>query len=160
RPVPVRLLMVDLVDFTTFTADHGDPAAHDAARALARSARAAVDGTGGGVVKELGDGVLAWLPPDRPALPVARVIAGSCRRPDGAAWALRAATHVGQPIRSRGDLFGGDVNLVARLCDLAAPDERVATVERSASVEASGPVEDVVVRGVAEPITVRREPLR
>jgi class 3 adenylate cyclase len=158
QPVHVRLLMVDLVDFTAFTAEHGDEAAHDAARGLAASTRAALDGSGGAVVKELGDGVLAWLPPDRLALPVARGIAAACRRPDGGGWALRAASHVGRPIRSRGDLYGADVNLVARLCAAAGPDELVSTVD--GSQEGSAVRDHVVVRGVADPVPVRREPLR
>lgn len=165
QPVHVRLLMVDLVDFTGFTAEHGDSAAHEAARALAGSARAALGGTGGEVVKELGDGILAWLPPDRAALPVVRDIAGACRRPDGHRWPLRAASHVGQPIRSRGDLFGGDVNLVARLCDLAAPGELLTTVDGSGSepTDHAGAgdarTDHLVVRGVPEPVPVWREVL-
>jgi class 3 adenylate cyclase len=158
QPVHVRLLMLDLVDFTAYTAEHGDAAAHDAARTLAGSARAAIDGAGGAVVKELGDGVLAWLPPDRAALPVAREIAGGCRRPDGDSWPLRAASHVGRPIRSRGDLFGGDVNLVARLCDLAAPDELVTTLDGQPPADVA--IDQVVLRGVADPVAVRREALR
>lgn len=159
QPVHLRLLMVDLVDFTSFTAEHGDEAARDAARALAASTRAALDG-GGAVVKELGDGVLAWLPPGRPALPVARQIAESCRRPDGWRWSLRAASHEGRPIRSRGDLYGGDVNLVARLCDLAGPDELVTTVDGDDPDGAGVATDHLVVRGVAEPVAVRREALR
>lgn len=161
RPVHVRLLMVDLVDFTAFTAAHGDAAAHDAARALAAAVRAALVGSGGSVVKELGDGVLASLLPDHPPLPVAREVAGACARPDGGPWSLRAASHVGRPIRSRGDLFGADVNLVARLCDLAGPDELVTTVDGSSGFDAaSATSEHLAVRGVSEPVAVRREPLR
>lgn len=161
RPVHVRLLMVDLVDFTGFTAAHGDAAAHEAARGLAAAARGVVAAAGGAVVKELGDGVLAWLPPDHPPLPVAREVAAACARPDGGPWSLRAASHVGHPIRSRGDLFGADVNLVARLCDLAAPDELVTTLAGASGADATNGASDRLdVRGVPEPVVVRREPLR
>lgn len=155
RPVHLCLLMVDLVDFTGFTATEGDAAAHDAARGLATTVRAVVTSAGGGVVKELGDGVLAHLPPAGDPLTVTRAIAGACVRPDGRPWPLRAASHVGRPIRSRDDLFGADVNLVARLCGLAAPDELVTT-----DVAHAHAAERVEVRGFEGPVTISRERLR
>jgi class 3 adenylate cyclase len=70
---------------------------------------------------------------------------------DGAPWPLRAGVHVGRPIEHRGDVFGADVNLAARLCSVAAPDELVRSVERATTGH-----ELVEVRGLPDPVPVVR----
>lgn len=154
QPVHVRLLMADLVGFVSFTAVHGDAAAHEAARGLAGAAAAAVRAGGGEVVKGMGDGFLAWLPPDADARPVVAALAERCVQPSGVPWRVRAASHVGHPIRHGGDLFGGDVNLVARLCQAAAPDELV--LSRSHEGEPAEGGEHLLLRGMDEPVPVTR----
>ncbi len=148
RPVHLQLLMADLVGFVSFTSAHGDAAARAAAGALHRAASDAVRMGGGEVVKVMGDGFLAWLPPTTDPVPVVAAVAAGCDRPDGERWRLRAASHVGHPIRHRGDLFGNDVNLVARLCDAAGPGELLR------STTAGG--EDLVVRGLDVAVPVLR----
>jgi class 3 adenylate cyclase len=150
RPVHLRLLMADLVDFTAFTARHGDVASRAAAGALHQAASGAVRGAGGEVVKVMGDGFLAWLPPTSDPVPVVAGVAAGCELPGGERWPLRAGTHVGHPIRHGGDLFGSDVNLVARLCSAAAPGELVSS---SDGVDGA---ERLEVRGLQEPVAVRR----
>ena len=150
KPVHVQLLMADLVAFTEFTSMHGDAAARSAAGLLHQLASDAVRRDGGEVVKALGDGFLAWLPPGRDPLPVLREVATGCERPSGDPWQLHAASHIGRPIRHRGDLFGADVNLVSRLCDAARPGELV----RSAGGD--GEPESLAVRGFDDPIRVWR----
>lgn len=149
RAVHVRLLMADLVGYTAFTALHGDGAAHAAARHLAEAARSAVTGFGGDVAKELGDGFLAWLPPACDPLPVVRELAQSCTSASGHPWSIRAASHLGKPIRHGSDLFGGDVNLVSRLCEAARPDELVMSA-------ATYDAELLSVRGIDGPVAVTR----
>ena len=150
KPVHVQLLMADLVAFTAFTSAHGDAAARAAAGTLHHVASDAVRRDGGEVVKVLGDGFLAWIPPGSDPLPVLRAVAAGCERPTGEPWQLHAASHVGRPIRHGGDLFGADVNLVARLCDAAGPGELV----RSAG--GHGEPESLTVRGFDDPIPVWR----
>lgn len=155
RPVHVRLLMADLVGFVSYTEAHGDEAARDAAHGLATAAAAAVRRAGGEVVKGLGDGFLAWLPPGADPLPVVHDVVAcwsAARAPLAAPIQVRAASHVGNPIRHGTDLYGGDVNLVARLCDLAGPGELV--VSRRDSTEPTD--ERVTLRGLAEPVAVAR----
>ena len=153
KPVHVQLLMADLVSFTEFTSTHGDAAARVTAGLLHQLASDAVRRDGGEVVKALGDGFLAWLPPGRDPMPVLRSVNAGCERPDGDRWQLHAASHVGRPIRHGGDLFGADVNLVARLCDAAGPGELV----RSSG--GLGEPESLSVRGFEDPIRVWREAL-
>ncbi len=155
QPVHVRLLMADLVGFVEFTAAQGDEAARDAAGTLAAAAASIVRSEGGQVVKGLGDGFLAWLPPASDALPVMAKLAARCSQPTGTPWRLRAASHVGRPIRHGHDLFGGDVNLVARLCELARPDELVLSHPGDAVA-----TEHVELRGLAEPVPVARVAIR
>lgn len=149
QPVHLQLLMADLVGFVPFTSAHGDEAARQAAGALHQAATVAVRGSKGEVVKAMGDGFLAWLPPDADPMPVVAAVAAGCERPSGERWQLRAASHIGHPIRHGGDLFGNDVNLVARLCAAAAPGELV----RSAG--GTDP-EHLDVRGLEAPVPIWR----
>jgi class 3 adenylate cyclase len=151
KPVHLQLLMADLVSFTEYTSTHGDAAARAAAGTLHQVASDAVRRDGGQVVKVLGDGFLAWLPPSGDPMPVLRAVTVGCSGSDGQRWQLHAASHVGHPIQHSGDLFGADVNLVSRLCDAAAPGELV----RSGG--GRGEPESLTLRGFDDPISVWRE---
>jgi class 3 adenylate cyclase len=150
QPVHVQLLMADLVGFVAFTSSHGDDAARQAAGALHKAATDAVRLGKGEVVKAMGDGFLAWLPPTVDPVPVVAAVAAGCEQPSGERWQLRAASHIGRPIRHRGDLFGNDVNLVARLCAAAEPGQLV----RSAG--GTHDPEQLPVRGLDAPVPVWR----
>lgn len=150
QPVHLQLLMADLVGFVAFTAAHGDTAARAACGVLQRAAADALRPVGGEVVKVMGDGVLAWLPATADPHPVVAGLAAACAQPDGKPWLLRAASHVGHPIRHGGDLFGHDVNLVSRLCSAAAPGQLVR------SWGGSGAPEPLDVRGIDTPVGIWR----
>jgi len=150
QPVHLQLLMADLVGYVAFTSAHGDAAGRAAAGALHHAASDAVRRGGGEVVKVMGDGFLAWLPPAADPEPVVRAVAAGCLHPTGEPWRLRAASHVGNPIRHRKDLFGNDVNLVARLCDAASPGELLC------SAGGRGAPEPLDVRGFDAPVPVWR----
>jgi len=151
KPVHVQLLMADLVGFTQFTSTYGDIAARAAAGTLHHVASDAIRREGGEIVKSLGDGFLAWIPPGSDPMPALRSVLVGCDHPSGEPWQLHAASHVGRPIRHRGDLFGTDVNLVSRLCDAAGPGELVR------SARGVGEPEQLAVRGFDQPISVWRE---
>jgi class 3 adenylate cyclase len=153
-PTPTYLVMADLVGFVAYTEEAGDEAARDVARDFARVAKHHLGQTGGRVVKQLGDGIIGTVALDADPLPVLRALAADCRDLDGSSWQLRAAAHRGQPIHQRGDLYGRDVNLVARLCDLAAPGEALVTAGTDAPTS-----ESLTVRGVPVPVAVVREVL-
>jgi class 3 adenylate cyclase len=150
KPVHLQLLMADLVGFTEFTSKHGDAAARQAAGTLHQVASDAFRRDGGKVVKSMGDGFLAWLSPAADPVAVLASVAAGCSAPSGHPWQIHAASHVGHPIEHHGDLFGRDVNLVARLCDAAAPGELV----RSGG--GCGEPEHLAVRGFDEAIPVWR----
>lgn len=153
-PIDVVLVMVDLVGFVQFTAEHGDSAAHHAARALQDVGETELRRSGGKLVKPLGDGFLGTVRSPSDAIESVRAVARQCVRPDGHPWDIRASAHRGQPIAYRGDLFGGDVNLASRLCECARPRELVCTAA------ANDPTaETIAVRGLREPVSIRRIPV-
>jgi len=150
-PIEVVLVMVDLVGYVAFTAEHGDNAAHDAARQLHDLGDAALRRGGGKLVKPLGDGFLGTARHPRDGVACVRTVAERCRRPDGRPWLVRGAVHRGRPISFRGDLFGADVNLTARLCEAARPGELLMS-----ALPGDPMAEPLDVRGLADPITVTR----
>jgi class 3 adenylate cyclase len=149
-PIEVVLVMVDLVGFVTFTAQQGDSAAHQAARKLQDLGDTELRRAGGKLVKPLGDGFLGTVRTASEGVGIVRSDAQRCVRPDGDRWPLRAAVHRGRPISFRGDLFGADVNLTARLCSAAQPGELVMTAPGDPAAES------LSVRGLTEPIPVTR----
>ena len=154
RPTDLVLVMVDLVGYVAFTASHDDLAAQQAAHLLHRLAHDELRREGGRVVKSLGDGVLGTVPASADAIGAVERLAGRLEHPDGGRWPLRAAVHAGRPIVIEGDVFGHDVNLVARLCAAAGPNELLVsgTGDRPAD-------EILTIRGLEEPVAVRRHPL-
>jgi class 3 adenylate cyclase len=152
--VALTVVMIDLVGFVAFTEAHGDDAAHRAARQLHDIAHTELRLRSGRVVKPLGDGVLAALPADADAADAVTAIARRCRLPDGSRWPIRSAARRGRPIAHGGDLFGADVNLVARLCDAARPDELVVALDAPADSD-----ERLDVRGLASAVAVVRVPV-
>ena len=149
--VDATVLMIDLVGFVAFTEEHGDDAARLAALALHDAADVELRSRSGRVVKGLGDGVLGLLPPGADAGEAVGAIARRCERPDGSRWAVRAAAREGRPIAHDNDIFGADVNLVARLCDEARANELVLAL--GPAVPAA---EQVAVRGLSDPVPIRR----
>jgi class 3 adenylate cyclase len=147
RSDPAMLVMLDLVGFTRFTEQHGDGAAHEQATRLSRLAASAVRPASGEVVKSLGDGVLLRLPPHTDPLPLVRGLAHALATSDHP-WLVHGGAHAGTPIRHAGDLFGRDVNLVARLCDRAGAGELLMTAADGA--------EALQVEGFDEPVRVQR----
>jgi class 3 adenylate cyclase len=153
-PVDVVLVMADLVGFTAYTERCGDSSAHQASELLATVAEVELAGAGGRLVKPLGDGFLGALPSAAPAVDVLRRIRKRLVQPDGTEWAVHAGVRHGRPIQHRGDLFGSDVNLVARLCQAAGPDEVIVS-----GAPGTGERQSLAVRGIDPAVPVYREAL-
>lgn len=150
QPVEAMVVMVDLVGFVAFTEQHGDEAARQAATAFHDTVDRELRQRDGRLVKTLGDGVLATLRSHSDPVPAVRAIAEACRLPNGARWPVRGAAHDGRPVAHGGDLYGADVNLAARLCDVAEPGELVLSATGTPGAE------HVELRGVATPVAIRR----
>ncbi|GAB4330470.1 MAG: hypothetical protein Kow0010_15490 [Dehalococcoidia bacterium] len=157
-------MFTDIVGFTEFTALQGD---EQALELLGRQERIVQESlpAGARIVKELGDGLLLWFPDVGRAL---EACLGMQRlfeeQADGLLLPLgvRIGMHFGRP-RVRGDdLIGHDVNVAARIVDVAGPGEVLLSEEARlhagdvswlCSFDEIGPV---VMKGLPEPIRLFR----
>jgi adenylate cyclase len=159
---PGAIAFTDIVGFTEFTAARGDA---EAVALLDRQSRVVGDALppGARIVKELGDGLLLWLPEATPALDTCLDLLDQFAA-DGDASALwvRIGMHWGCPTRRGDDLVGHDVNLAARIVDVAGPGELLLSASVRALLDDSpcdarldelGPV---VMRGIPDPVRLYR----
>ena len=150
---------VDLSGFTQFTATHGDDEAGNVLTEFRRVIREVSSRRGVRVAKWQGDG--AMFVGVEPGPLVEAVLEIELRIDANASpLRLRAGLSWGHVILFEGDDYiGSAVNLAARLCDVAAPNEILAAPELEpfvpawADAEAAGPV---VIRGFVEPVPVLR----
>jgi adenylate cyclase len=158
------IVFTDLAGFTEFTAIRGDEAALELLGVQDRLVGDTIQGRGR-VVKELGDGLMLWF--DDPCQAVDAALALQERFDEQSAkdnlplW-VRIGVHYGQAAQRGSDLVGHDVNVAARVADLAAPGE-VLISEAAAERVAAG-MEDVwceemgptVMKGLPEPVGIYR----
>jgi len=152
------ILFTDIVDSTALTERLGDTRFREASRALDMGLRTAIRDAGGAAIdgKLLGDGVLATFSSAAQAIDGARrCLALSAASELG----LHIGLHAGDVIREEGNVFGGAVNIAARICGLSAPGEiLVSDVVRGMARSSAGVVfEDRgerEMKGVGEPVRV------
>ena len=156
------IVFTDIVGFTQLTDEHGDDLALSLLERQEELVRRALPETAR-IVKELGDGLMLWF--DEPGSAIVTALAlqqAFEEESDGdlPMW-VRIGMHWGCP-RTRGDdIIGRDVNLAARISELAAPGEVLcseATAERAGDLpgvdfESLGPV---FVRGIADAVPLMR----
>jgi class 3 adenylate cyclase len=157
------ILFADIADSTALTERLGDAAFRDKARELDEALRRAITSNGGTAIdgKLLGDGVLATFGAAREAIACSAAIhdAGS-----HAGLPLHVGIHAGDVIREndpdgRSNVFGGAVNIAARIADQSAAGETLvsATVRELARTSAGVSFEDRgerELKGVSEPVRV------
>jgi adenylate cyclase len=158
------IMFTDLVGFTEFIADHGDAVVLDLLAIQERLVRESLPPRAR-VVKELGDGLMLSF--DDPCDAVATGLAlqerfdAEAANSDFPLW-IRIGLHSGRPVLRGDDLVGNDVNIAARIVDLAAPGE-VITSEATARQAADGlpgvlfePLGPAVMKGIRSPIPIYR----
>jgi adenylate cyclase len=158
------IVFTDLVGFTEFTALSGDDAALELLATQARLVDEALPSTAR-VVKELGDGLLLYFPDPAEAvqtgLELQRRFEAASEATGMPLW-IRVGMHAGA-VRERGrDLVGHDVNVAARIVDVAGAGEVLVSdaVRREAQPRCPtvefvelGPV---VMKGIPDPIRLWR----
>ena len=158
------VMFTDIVGFTEFTALRGDAEALALLSTQERLVREEL-GNRGRIVKELGDGLMLWFGDacDAVAAGIAlqeRFDAQSAAS-DLPLW-VRIGVHAGRQVRRGQDLVGHDVNVAARIVQLAGPGEVVvseATVDRvggrlpSVAFDQLGPA---VMKGIPGPVVLYR----
>jgi adenylate cyclase len=158
------VLFTDLVGFTEFTALQGDDASIELLGRQDEIVQAAMP-DGARVVKELGDGLLLWFPDADAALATALDLQGgfeAASEESGLPLWVRMGLHWGRQTPRREDLVGHDVNVAARIVDIAGPGEvLLSEATRQALVRPQpdlcfdelGPV---VMKGIPDPIKLYR----
>jgi adenylate cyclase len=157
------IVFTDIVGFTQFTAVRGDA---DALALLELQDRLVRDTLppDARVVKDLGDGLMLWIPKASVALETGLDLLErfADAADEGAPLWVRMGMHWGCPTRRGDDLVGHDVNLTARILDVAGAGELLisgAVVEaargdmRDLRCEELGPV---VMRGIPDRIALYR----
>jgi len=164
------IVFTDIVGFTALTDMHGDDVALALLERQEEMVRGALPGNAR-IVKELGDGLLLWFDDPREAIDTCLhlqhafdTVNDAADSSDGAGgiplW-VRMGVHWGCPRRRGDDIIGHDVNLAARIVDLAGPGE-VLCSEATADVigERPGfgfePLGPVFVRCISEPVPILR----
>ena len=134
------IVFTDIVGFTEFTALEGD---EQALALLDMQDRLVNDALppGARVVKELGDGLLLWFPDGASA--VVTTLDLQARFEDESSTGLplwvRMGVHCGKALVKGTDLVGHDVNVAARILDVAGPGEVLASDERARTSRVASP---------------------
>jgi adenylate cyclase len=156
------IVFTDIVGFTQFTEERGDDVALALLERKEKLVRDALPDSGR-VVKELGDGLLLWFDDvcDAFTTCVALQVHFEHESTDDLPLWVRIGLHWGCPRRRGDDIVGRDVNLAARIVELAGPGEVLCS---AAAVEAAGRVVGiefeelgpVYVRGLDDPVPLLR----
>ncbi len=149
------ILFADIVESTALTEEMGDAAFREKARELDTSLRAIIGESGGTPVegKVLGDGVLAVFTSARQAIECALRCNATSEPPE---LQLHLGIHAGDVIREGNNVYGGAVNIAARIAVASAPGEVLVsdTVRGLARTSAGVAFEDKgehELKGVEEP---------
>ncbi len=152
------ILFADIADSTALTERLGDAAFRAKARDLDGALRAIIREHAGTPVegKLLGDGVLAVFTSARQAIEAA-LACGSAGNEAG--LSLHLGLHAGDVIREEDNVYGGAVNIAARISAAASPGEVLASdvVRSLARTSAGVSFEDrgeQALKGVGEPVRV------
>jgi class 3 adenylate cyclase len=116
------ILFADIVDSTALTERLGDAAFREKARELDTALRAIIRESAGKPVegKLLGDGVLAVFTSARQAIEAALACG---KAGDANGLALHLGIHAGDVISEGNNVYGGAVNIAARIAAASAPGE-------------------------------------
>jgi adenylate cyclase len=165
RPsVEGTIVFTDLVGFTEFTATRGDAEALQLLAIQDRVVHSALPGNAR-IVKELGDGLLLWFPDPVVAVRTALALQDGLDAESSATglplW-IRVGMHHGTALQRGADLIGHDVNVAARIVDVAAPGDVLVSDTVRAGVGPRTPgvrfdeLGPVVMKGVPAPIRLWR----
>ena len=158
------VVFTDIVGFTEFTALRGDEEALELLSTQERLVQEALPADAR-IVKELGDGLLLWFSDACEALRTALELQERFETESNESlvplW-VRVGMHSGRQTRRGSDLVGHDVNVAARVVDVAGPGEVLlsdATLTQvqdrlpQVAFEELGPV---VMKGIPQPVRLYR----
>jgi len=154
------VLFTDIVDSTAMTQLIGDEAAMDLLHLHNSVVRNALADSGGHEVKHTGDGIMASFMSAVAAVKCAtriqRDLAKHEKNQGDRSLKVRIGAAVGEPVEEHHDLFGCTVQLAARLCSHATPEQILVSnaiaelcLGKGFSFEDVG---EVVLKGFARPV--------
>jgi adenylate cyclase len=158
------IVFTDIVGCTAFTAEQGDQRALTLLAEQERTVRRVLPDDAR-LVKELGDGLMLWFPDACSAIATCIELKLQIEHEgtdhDFPLW-LRMGAHWGRQTVRRDDFVGHDVNVAARIVEMAAPREVL--VSEATWSEAGGAVEGVefgevgpaLMKGLPEPVWLYR----
>jgi class 3 adenylate cyclase len=160
------VLFTDIVGSTTFTQELGDDAAMILIRVHDTIVREALRASGGREVKHTGDGIMASFVSAagavRCATQIQRSLASYAREQSGPPLKVRIGAAAGEPVEHQRDLFGSTVQMAARLCSHAEPEQiLVSGVIADLCIGKGLPFEDrgeVSLKGFDRPVRVHAVP--
>jgi class 3 adenylate cyclase len=121
------ILFTDVVNSTTLTQLLGDEAALAVLGVHDTIVRDALSALGGREIKHTGDGIMASFvsvaAAVRCAIQIQRELAKHAQKNSKHALKVRVGAAVGEPVEQNNDLFGSTVQLAARLCAHAQPEQ-------------------------------------
>ena len=144
------VMFTDIVNSTAMTARLGDARSVEMVRAHDSIVRRSLRRSSGSEVKHTGDGIMASFDKTDNAVNCATAIMSSLESFNLASSEklnLRIGVDAGEPVADNNDLFGGTVQMAARLCAVA--DENSIFVTDAVRLFAPEPV-DLVERGTRE----------
>ena len=155
---PLALMFVDIADSTMLYERIGNATAAAMTQRVLAHLRHLVEDHRGGVIKSLGDGLLAAFPVCDDATRTACAMIGI---QDQHRLRLRIGIHFGTVIEGIGDLYGDACNVAARVQQIARPGEILATqaLVEGLSPDLRGrtkPLSNVAMKGKAAPIRVHQ----
>src|SRR5215469_14328290 len=121
------ILFTDVVNSTTLTQSLGDEAALAMLSVHDTIVRDALSASGGREVKHTGDGIMASFVSAasavRCAIQIQRELEKHAKADPDRSLKVRVGAAAGEPVEQQNDLFGSTVQLAARLCAHAQPEQ-------------------------------------
>ncbi|HEY2395924.1 MAG TPA: nickel-binding protein [Rudaea sp.] len=156
------VLFTDIVGSTELTQRVGDDAAMEVVNLHDSIVRAALASAGGREVKHTGDGIMASFISAVAAVRCGMAIQDSLaiHRATGTVISIcvRIGVAAGEPVEQRHDLFGSTVQLAARLCAAAEPDQVLISNVVAELCMGKGlhfhDLGEVVLKGFGQPVRV------
>lgn len=158
------MVFTDIVGFTEYTALRGDD---EALKLLAKQERLVQEvlPPNARIVKELGDGLLLWFADACEALETTFRLQARFEQESldslEPLW-VRVGVHSGRATRRGQDLVGHDVNIAARVVDIAGPGEVLCSEATMAQIDGKLPevsfeeLGPVVMKGIPQPVRLYR----
>jgi class 3 adenylate cyclase len=152
------ILFTDIVESTTLTQTLGDEAAMAMLDLHNTVVRNALSDLGGREVKHTGDGIMASFVSAAAAVKCATQIQRDLakHRENQRAVKVRIGAAAGEPVEQHHDLFGCTVQLAARLCSQASPEQILVSNAIAELCLGKGfsfqDVGEVVLKGFAQPV--------